>query len=195
MGSDIEQDIIALFDKNLKNVLTINKIASLLNKKYPYVHKKVNELITQGILQKKAIGKAHLCSLNLPEPRTMLALAHHELNKRDKLSHELKDFIEKILELKTIVPITCLVLHKKQTLYVVIEDNSKIMLTKERIEHLERINLSCEIIGKEDLKRLLLDQQTSLYSNHIILYGFERFFELIAEISPQLEQAYNPLLK
>ncbi len=60
----ITQDIIGLFAEELGRELTINQISKKLKKSYASINSHARNLISKGILNKKDVGSAILCSLN-----------------------------------------------------------------------------------------------------------------------------------
>ena len=80
----LELDIISLYDNNLKSLFSINQISKKLDKKYPYINKKVKQLIKSDILQKINFGRSHLCSINLDSDRAIILLSLNEIRKKER---------------------------------------------------------------------------------------------------------------
>jgi hypothetical protein len=172
IGNELEQDIIGLFAKNLKAGYTILQIAKLLGKAYPYINRKVNEFITQGILTKTVVGKSHLCHIDLESSQAKVLLTIHALRALEAhLASE--PHLEAILsELKTL----------RQT---------------SRILCAERVGDEIRIVGDPSQKSAMLarapllasmpilvltqDEYSSMREHGQPLFGFELHFTLIGE--------------
>ena len=81
IGNKLELDIIRIFNRDITALLSINQIAHKLKKAYPHINAKVNDLINEGILNKRQIGRSYLCSVNLDNDKCV-ELARANDNKR-----------------------------------------------------------------------------------------------------------------
>jgi hypothetical protein len=176
MIRDIVLDIVGLYKENYVNVLSINEISKLLGKRYPFVHKKVKELIKEDILKSFNLGRAMLCSLNLENEfaRHFLSFANLKL----KSTKDVEDL--NIENFEFIVA-----KYKKRVI--------KIYVISDKIKN--NLNDANEIIfmNKEAfIDELINDEE--FYKNHFVIKGFERFIEVIAKNKQKL-QKYNPILK
>lgn len=81
IGNDLELEIMGVFGSDLTSGYTILQISKVLNKAYPYINKKVNEFIAEGILAKTTVGKSYLCHLDLDNPQAVILLSLLELRK------------------------------------------------------------------------------------------------------------------
>jgi hypothetical protein len=79
IGNELEQSIIGLYAKDLSAGFTILQIAKLLGKAYPYINRKVNDFITEGIFTKTVVGKSHLCRIDPHNPKAIVLLTIHWL--------------------------------------------------------------------------------------------------------------------
>ncbi len=62
--------IVGLFSEELNRELTINQAAKLLGKSYAFTNNHFHEMADAGILRKKAVGSALLCSLDYRNEET-----------------------------------------------------------------------------------------------------------------------------
>ena len=177
----IEQEIIGLYTDNLVNLFSINEISKKLNKKYPYINKKVTQLIKKGILKKIVVGRSYLCSLNLENEKTILLLALYQINKRNRDSDNVRKYIIKNnLEL---------------TIHSVIDfQGSLIFIVNSLRDRKALMNTfpEAQIVHKGEFVEMLLETP-ELFSKHSVLYGYERFFELIVAFKDELVSKYSPL--
>ncbi len=171
----LELAIIRLYDSNLRGFYTINQIATKLGKAYPYVHRKVTHLLGIGVLRSTRVGTSHCICLNLKSRRAVLYLTELELEKRSKLPEQLTS-LAKQLETDGTLAIETAV-YGNGTAYI-ISDTSFPGTTN---------------ITPARFKELLLT--TTLFSDHVVLHGYERFFAHLASMLPALDQQYNPLLQ
>jgi hypothetical protein len=179
----LEQEIIGLYDSNLVNLFSINQIARSLKKTYPFINKKVTELLDSSILRKTVVGKSYLCSLNLDNELTAILLAKHEIAKREG-SIEAKPVQDFISGTRLRITVHC-VLSSPAGLVFVIEN------LKDRRE-IQRVFPSATIVDREEFLDLIVDDEL-LYSQHAVLYGMERFIELVRMRLPELKAKHSPL--
>ncbi|MBT3408935.1 hypothetical protein HN415_09750 [Candidatus Woesearchaeota archaeon] len=180
--NQLEKDIISLYDSNLVNLFSINQIATKLKKKYPYINKKVTDLINNKILNKIIVGKSYLCSLNFNNPETILLLSLQELKKKKTISTEnINNFIEKN--------------QLNITIHSIIKYNSKLLFVIENLSDRRKIQrefIDCLVADKKEFLDLLSEEK-KLFTNHTILYGAEKFFELLKIELNELKRLYSPL--
>lgn len=177
----LEQEIIQLYDCNLVNLFSINQISKKLNKKYPYINKKVSSLLDMGIMKKIVIGRSHLCSLNLDNEKTRLLLGLNEINKKLKIkTKEYDEFIEDNED----IDICSIIKSGKKTVFILSD------LKKRR--KIERSFPESIIIEKSEFLDLI-SEMPRVYENHTVIYGYEKFFELIKKSANELKRTYSPL--
>lgn len=179
----LEQQIIALYSDNLVNLFSINQIAKHLQKTYPFINKKVTQLLELRILNKIIIGKSYLCSLNFDNEKTVLLLAMQELEKKRALP-ETGAVATFLNENRLSLSIQLAVKYNGKTLFVV--EN-----IKDRRE-IQRVFPDAEVCDRKEFLDLLLDEP-KLFTSHIILYGAERFYELLKIDLPELKRLHSPL--
>lgn len=89
IGNQLELSIIGLYSDDLTSGFTILQISKLLKKAYPYINRKVNEFIFEGILIRTIVGKSYLCHLNIENSQTTILLTLIQLKKLEaKLANE-----------------------------------------------------------------------------------------------------------
>jgi hypothetical protein len=178
----LEEKIIALYDSNLVNLFSINQIARALNKTYPFVNKKVTELLDRSILKKTVVGKSHLCSLNFENEATIHLLLAHQLQKKRRMQTEA---IERFIRARRLsMTIHCVVRHGDKLLFVV--EN-----LKDRRE-IAREFPTAEVCDKKEFLDYLIDDK-DIFRDHVVIYGAERFFELLMMDLSELKKTHSPL--
>jgi len=176
-------DIIGLYDSNLVNLFSINQIAGKLGKKYPYINKKVTGLLKSNILKKTVVGKSYLCSLNFENEKTILMLCMRQYMKKKKVSEaeQVLDFVEKN--------------SLNITIHSVLKYNGSLLFVVDNIRDrrkIERAFAHARVVGKQEFLDLL-DEEEKLFRNHTVIYGAERFFELLKLELDELKRLYSPL--
>ena len=152
---DSEVSIVKLFCRDLAKELTIRRISQLLKKSYAFTNKEVWKVINKGVLNKKEIGKSIICSINLNNELTKALLAFNSsLEKQQKFPD--KSFPE----LKDALT----AFYSKNKLYVVTEKKTPIKNAK--------------MLSKEEF----LAQIKQIGLDNLIVYGYEKYWELIGDI-------------
>ena len=169
----IELDIIRLYDRNLRGFYTINQLAHALGKAYPFVHRKVHALLNVGVLRSVNVGGSRCISVNLQNRRAVLYLTELELEKRAKLPATLqsqaKELDDGTLQTETAV-------YGQGTLYILGSGSYA----------------GAKTVTPAEFRKLLLT--TDLFSDHVVLHGYERFFAYLASMQSDLDKQYNPLV-
>ncbi|MBW2991485.1 hypothetical protein KY348_07335 [Candidatus Woesearchaeota archaeon] len=195
IGNELEQEIISLYAKDISSLYSINQIAHRLGKKYPYINKKVSVLIKNKIFKKTIIGRSYLCSLNLENDETIYLLILNEI-RRKKAELELDSNLQAVLgyinKAKKIINLQVVLKHKEKIIFV--------LPTKEEKEQFEKAivkqamnGYQAEIYTKQDFLKELLDNK-ELQEKHIILYGYEKYYDYIREIEDELKLRYSKLI-
>ncbi|MFW6220494.1 MAG: hypothetical protein ACOC3X_02355 [Nanoarchaeota archaeon] len=187
LKKNIENEIIGLYTNNLTNIFSINKISKLLKKKYPFVNKKVSFLINNKILNKIEIGKSYLCSLNLDDDKTLLFLTYNEIFKKELLKNSVieKKNIENFLSKKALE-------YKIQSVFF---SNDKLIFILDDLKYRRKIENEFSnliIIDKNEFLDLLLENPI-YFTDFVVFYGYEKFFELIKINFDELKNKYSPL--
>ncbi len=170
----IELDILRLFDTNLRGFYTISTIAQKLGKAYPYINRKVHSLINLGVLRSVQVGKSHCCTLNVRNRRAVLYLTELELEKRSHLPETIQT-LTKQLEHDGVLAIET-AFYANNRVYVLGKGSYPGTTT----------------ITADQFKDLMLT--ASIFKEHTVLYGYERFFAHLASIQSDLDRTYNPLV-
>jgi len=179
----LEMDIIGLYDSNLVNLFSINQIAHFLGKKYPYINKKVTDLLNEGILRKTVVGKSYLCSLNMENEKTILLLCLQELKKKQKARQlqKVEDFVKNN--------------QMDITIHCILKYNSKLLFVIENIRDRRKITRSFPDAVVADKTEFLdiLSEEPKIFKSRTVLYGAERFYELLSLELDELKKLYSPL--
>ncbi len=180
--NSLELGIIALYDDNLVNLFSINSISKQLGRKYPYINKKVTSLLKQGILKKIVIGKSYMCSLNFDNDKTILLLQMLELQKKARLdTGKIDRFIGQT--------------RLRMTLHCVLEFDRRLVFVVENLgdrRELQREFKNCTVVDKKEFLGLIADEKR-LFTGHTVIYGAERFFELLKIELDELKRIHSPL--
>lgn len=174
---------------------SINQIASKLNKKYPYINKKVTSLVANNIFKMTVVGRSHLCSLNLKNEETVHALILNEIRRKNKeLGKE--DALKKITEYVDKISRTAdlkVVLKLKKTILFVLENKESRDSINRGVLKQALHNYESEFLTKREFLRRLVEDE-SLSKDRIILYGFEKYYELIRVVEDELKLKYSKLM-
>ena len=181
---DVDIEIIELFSKSPIAYYSINQIAKLLDKKYPYVNKRASSLIEQGILKKNVIGASHLCSLNLKNDKSKVLLSLVEIEKRDrflKKNTELGKVLELLEQERRKRTIHCAFLHNKSIFFVLEDPQFSIEIQ----------GFQTSVLGKQEFLEFLKKEEN--INSILILYGFEKYFDFVKEVERELRLASMPI--
>ena len=195
IGNELEQEIISLYAKDISSLYSINQIAHRLGKKYPYINKKVTFLIKHNIFKKTIIGRSYLCSLNLDNDETIYLLILNEIKKK-KAEIELDPHLTKILDYinkaKKIINLPLVLKSKNKILFVLSKQEDKQQFEKAILR--EAMNsYQIETYSKQEFLKELVDNK-ELQEHHIILYGYEKYYEYIREVEDELKLRYSKLV-
>ena len=174
---DVDIEIVEAFSKNLVAFYSINQIAKLLKKTYPYVNKRVSYLIEQGILKKSVLGSSHLCSLNLANDKCIVLLSLVEIKKRDrflKRNSKLRGALELLKKETSKRTFHCILLNKGKIIFVLEDPLYSIVIQ----------GFQSTVVGKKEFLDLLLN--SDVLQDHVIVHGFEKYFEFVKEIEKEL---------
>ena len=171
-NKDLGWAVIGLYKKNPMDALSINEIAKRLGKKYPYVHKRTNELVKEKVLSMVTVGRSNLCTLNIENAYARYILGFFELCNPGNLD---------VPQCKAAL----LCGKHKKVLYIV---------GLEKGEHMVR-GVETKAVDEKAFKALLLNDTEGIYSSHRILYGIEYYTHVLLECKEELRRVYNPLLR
>jgi hypothetical protein len=151
---------------------SINEIARLLHRTYPYVHKKVTELLKDGILSEVALGNVRLCSINLANDDAILLLALNASKKK-------QIFLKKNAKLQTVV----LALSTLKGMRTMVSNGQDLFLVADEPLVLSAVHAKIMTCGEfQDYYVVHKDQRKDL----IVLSSFESYFLLLKDIQGKL---------
>ena len=195
IGNELEQEIISLYSKDISSLYSINQIAHRLGKKYPYINKKVTILIKNKIFKKTIIGRSYLCSLNLKNDETIYLLILNEIRKKKaelEFDTNLPAVLEYIDKAKKIINLQLVIKSKERILFVLPTTEDKEQFEKALVKQVMH-NYKTQIQTQEEfLKELLKNKE--LQEKHVILHGYEKYYEYIREIEDELKLKYSKLI-
>jgi hypothetical protein len=180
--SKSQLEILSLYDTNLVALFSMNQIAKDLGKPYPFVNRKVNALIDAGILNRTVIGRSHLCSLNLESQETIILMSMIELEKKRR--HDFKELDSYIGRKSASGWISCVVVSAGRIIFVVTDLKQRLELQKQYPESL--------VLDKQEFQNYLVETE-SIFRDHVVVYGTERFFEILREVLFELKKRHSPL--
>ncbi|MBU1199569.1 MAG: hypothetical protein KKF46_07255 [Nanoarchaeota archaeon] len=195
IGNELEQEIISLYSKDISSLYSINQIAHRLGKKYPYINKKVSFLIKQKIFKKTIIGRSYLCSLNLNNDETIYLLILNEIRKKKaelELNPQLQEVIDYTDKARKIINLQLVIKSKDTIMFVLPTADDKEQFEKAIVKQVMK-DFKTSILSKEEFLKQLLDQK-ELQERHVILHGYEKYYECIREIEDELKLRYSKLI-
>ncbi len=191
----IELKIIDFLAKNIDKKFTINEIAKAIKEYYSFAHKKVIELIKDGIILKTRAGKAYLCTLNLENEKTLALIQLSEIEKRN-------EFYENNKEMKLILEDLVKALEPKYCILSVVlfgsyakgnateESDIDILLLTKNSLNIEKAtreihakygkDINSVVMTRDDFKKqkgkVLIKE---IMHSHCVLHGAESFVGLV----------------
>ena len=171
-----ELETISIFSKDLALSLTINQISKKLDKSYAFTNQHIRGFLDQGILQKKIVGSAILCSLNFSNEKTLGLLMLNSIEEKqlflNKLDKKTLDFIKEVKKNHGIKSI----FFVKENINIICENKQ---LTESAISKIKYSNHKIMITDENEFKLGFknLDMQ-----NLTIIEGYESFWRLISEM-------------
>lgn len=193
----LELKIVDLLAKDAGKIFTINEIAKTLGKYYSFVHGTVNKLAKEGVIIKIKAGKSYLCSLNLENEKTLALIKLGEIEKKEEFynaNKELKlildDFVESVLKQKDVAAIVLFGSYAKG-LETKESDIDLLLITKRKFDIDKTAKDIYAKYGKE-ISPIMLSPNDfkkqkdraaikEIISNHYILYGAEKFVNMVFE--------------
>jgi len=195
IGNELEQEIISLYAKDTSSLYSINQIASKLGKTYPYINKKITRLIKNKIFKKTISGRAYLCSLNLDNDETIYLLILNEIKKKKQeltKKPELRKVMSYANKLKKLTGLQLVLKHKNKIIYVLENQQEKEQVQKASLRQVAQGHHATALTKKEFLGELLENKE--IQENHVILYGYEKYYEYLKEIEDELKLRYSKLI-
>lgn len=171
-----ELETISIFSKDLALTLTINQISKKLDKSYAFTNKYIREFLDEGILQKKVVGSAILCSLNFSNEKTLGLLMLNSIEEKQQFLHKVdKKTLELINTIKKTGGVKSL-FFINNNLNIICENKTQTLAALASINsHNHKIAITDENEFKLGFKNI--DMQ-----NLTIIEGYESFWRLISEM-------------
>jgi len=195
IGNELEQEIISLYAKDISSLYSINQIAHRLGKKYPYINKKVTHLIKNKIFKKTIIGRSYLCSLNLANDEAIYLLILNEIKKK-KAELELDPHLQKVLDYinkaKKITNLQLVIKSNERIIFVLPKKEDREQFEKAIVKDVMQ-GYKTEIQTQEEFLKELLENK-EVQGKHVILHGYEKYYEYIKEIEDELKLRYSKLI-
>lgn len=169
-----ELETISIFSKDLTLNLTINQISKELNKSYAFTNKYIREFLSQGILTKKVVGSAILCSLNFTNENTLGLLMMNSIhNKIEFVNKAPKKLLNEFNIIKNIPSIKSILYSKSK--FIIICEDKKIV-----DKHVKGFKgLSVTLLDQNEFQ---LNMRGLDLDKTIIMEGYEAFWKLISEV-------------
>jgi hypothetical protein len=180
IGNRLEQSIISVFQEDICSAYTLNQISKKLKKAYPYINKKSNYFIKEGVLNKLRVGHSYQCSLNLESEKTKMFMAMNEINKKDLLLSKLKDplLLQESKTLPEQFSISSIILYKNILIFFCSKKIDQELLKK---NSLLTSKYAFVFLDRAELKELFL-KNLDFRKYYTVLYNPNAFVELISEL-------------
>lgn len=175
-----ELETISIFSKDLTLNLTINQISKILNKSYAFTNKYVRNFLDEGILSKKIVGSAILCSLNYSNEKTLGFLMLNSItDKMVYLSKADPKIIQLSNEIKSINSVKSIFMADKK-LHIVCENKEEVQQKVQQVLKQQKIkSLIINFIEPDEFK---LNVKGINLTNTIIMEGYESFWKSISQM-------------
>lgn len=191
----IESKVINLLAKDVEKRFTINEISKNIGVYYSFVHKTVNKLAKDKIIEKNKAGKSYLCSLNLRNEKTMTLIQMSEIEKREKFYTAnkefkliLEDFVKSVLHQKNIKSVILFGSYSKDN--ATSKSDIDILIINGSAIKIERIikeiyakygkEINPLIMTQKDFKKQIKEPVIKeIIKDHHILYGVENFVNMV----------------
>ena len=182
IGNKLELRIIELFNRDITLLLSINQIAKKLNKAYPHINTKVNQLIKEEIFNKVQVGRSYLCSINLDNTKAVALLVLNDAIKKESFLKKLnKEFSDELNKISKEFKIYTIFLSKKKIYFVLdhIHDKEAIKIISKELKRFDLMFFS-----KSQFQEQIIHDKKLL--DKTILYASQKYYELLNEIKAQL---------
>jgi DNA-binding Lrp family transcriptional regulator len=184
IGNELEQSIISVFQEDLSRTYSINEISKKLKKAYPYINKKVNYFLNEGILKKITIGKSYLCFLNFESEKARILLSINELNKKESFLRNHSDLanIENELKKKYFDNLSetnaLIVVFYEGELFFVSNDASHVYSPFSK-------KYKIHLVDKQEFQKKLISDE-KFQKNKIIIFNISSYLDIIADLSEKM---------
>ncbi|MEM3373983.1 MAG: hypothetical protein QXE31_02060 [Candidatus Woesearchaeota archaeon] len=182
VGSKLEKEIISIFNRDISTLLSINQISKKLKKSYPNINNKVNSLIKEGILTKLETGRSYLCTINLENEKAIALLTINEADKKKQYEKKINLIKEEINDIKNKFKVYTILLHNTTLIFVLDYLNDKEAI-KNLYENIKKFDLI--FFDKTSFQQYLI-KNPNLLNEFIIIYSYEKYYELVNEIKNNL---------
>lgn len=176
MNERLVQEIIGLYNDDIGGTFSISEIARRLKRAYPYIHRKVTGLLSQGILTEVVIGKSRLCSINLANDDAILLLSLNESRRKRELLKKEPKLKTLLHSLEGTAPNVAAIIRAKGELIIIADQ-----LFEHRIP-------GARVMASAAFKEFYL-QDDEARRTHVVLYSFEKYFAIIKDIQGKLRMA------
>jgi len=199
--------ILRLFYSNLDAQFTINEIAKTIGISYSYVHRQIEELKTKNILLVEQRSNRKYCKPNYEHPEVKTGfvkisnqIAEEFLKKRDKVFFVIEKLLS-VLPKKTDFNLLSIVLFGSLAKGTDIKksDIDLFILVPSKKKYDEAVEMECVALSKgfgveinpivsepANLLTMLKEKEQNIgkeiLKNKIILFGAEKFWELVFEV-------------
>jgi DNA-binding Lrp family transcriptional regulator len=174
---NVDREILELFSEDIAAYYSINEVAKRLGKKYPYINKRVSSLISQGILRKSVLGNTYLCSANLASDSAIALLSLVEVARRDAAAAKNPSLRRLLEEMKAGE-------RDSNLICAVLNGNRLISVGNGRLPSLKLKGFSSISVSREVFLKMLLSED--IVEEHIIIFGFEKYFEMVGGVEKEL---------
>ena len=200
---DLAVKIAGLYDGNPKAELSIREVAKRLRATYSFVYESVDRMAKEGIIAVAVKGRAKMCMLNLGNDKARALLAIHSVNrkedflKKNRLVGELlSEFVSRLAG-EGVYSVVLFGSYAKGSasatsdvdLLVVgvskAKLDGKVGAEANSLEARYGKEVNAVVLDKVMFLKSLRSQEVTAVNealaDHVILYGFERFWELVRE--------------
>jgi hypothetical protein len=175
-----ELETISIFSKDLTLNLTINQISKQLNKSYAFTNKYIRDFLDGGILSKKIVGSAILCSLNYSNEKTLGLLMLNSIDdKMNYVSKSNSKTLQTIALLKS-APTTRSVFLKDNKTYIICDEKESVETYIKKFS--KQISLKQSDIILLNPNEFQLNVKDLELKKIIIMEGYETFWKLISDV-------------
>ena len=175
-----ELETISIFSKDLTLNLTINQISKQLNKSYAFTNKYIRNFLDGGILSKKIVGSAILCSLNYSNEKTLGLLMLNSIeDKMNYVSKANPKIFQSVALLKQATS-TISIFIKNNKFYMICDDKESVEnYIKQFKKQISVKRSDIILIGSDEFKLNIRDLDMKKI---IIMEGYESFWKLISDV-------------
>ena len=200
---DLAVSIVGIYDGEPKAELSIRGLAKRLKATYSFVYEAVDKLAKEGVIAVSVKGSAKMCTLNLKNDKTRALLAIHSVNRKDEFLKKNKLVGELLAEFVNRVAgedVYSIVLFGSYAKGSASETSDVDLLvvgaSKAKLDgKVDAEANSLEARYGKEINAIVVDKPMFLKSlrsegvtavkealaDHVILSGFERFWELAKE--------------